>query len=287
MKPRPCRSPTRSTRRSASTTSRTRCSASSSSAGTAEGCCPGSTRSRTRRTTIASARTSSLSQKHGFERPLLFTNEEATDFVHRTGESWHLPTVLPTEPGAEQAGVVVAYDVRTGQYKSIYGMGRHNHENSVALAELRPPGRSLRRRHLHRPVVAALHVPRCRTPTRSGTTRATLWAFQSRTTRRRTTTATSSGSESIVRASSSASRSTIAKGDQTALENWSNANNVFQFIRVEDIAYDRDEPQRRLLRGHRRAAGAAEPGDGSAPARARRDHGPVAERPDLQDGARP
>jgi hypothetical protein len=31
----------------------------------------------------------------------------------------------------------------------------------------------------------------------------------------------------------------IAKGDQTALENWSNANNVFQFIRVEDIAYDR------------------------------------------------
>jgi hypothetical protein len=31
----------------------------------------------------------------------------------------------------------------------------------------------------------------------------------------------------------------VAKGDQTALENWSNANNVFQFIRVEDIAYDR------------------------------------------------
>ncbi|MBA3246191.1 MAG: hypothetical protein H0T61_13590, partial [Actinobacteria bacterium] len=34
----------------------------------------------------------------------------------------------------------------------------------------------------------------------------------------------------------------IAKGDQNALENWSNANNVFQFIRVEDIAYDRKHP---------------------------------------------
>ena len=34
----------------------------------------------------------------------------------------------------------------------------------------------------------------------------------------------------------------IAKGDQTALENWSNANNVFQFIRIEDIAYDRTNP---------------------------------------------
>jgi hypothetical protein len=33
----------------------------------------------------------------------------------------------------------------------------------------------------------------------------------------------------------------IAVGDQTGLENWSNANNVFQFIRVEDIAYDRTD----------------------------------------------
>ena len=30
---------------------------------------------------------------------------------------------------------------------------------------------------------------------------------------------------------------------QKALEDWSNANNVFQFIRVEDIAYDPDNPR--------------------------------------------
>jgi hypothetical protein len=33
----------------------------------------------------------------------------------------------------------------------------------------------------------------------------------------------------------------VALGNQTDLENWSNDNNVFQFIRIEDIAYDRSE----------------------------------------------
>jgi hypothetical protein len=39
----------------------------------------------------------------------------------------------------------------------------------------------------------------------------------------------------------------IARGTsgnpQTELENWSNANNVFQFVRVEDIGYDPDSPR--------------------------------------------
>jgi hypothetical protein len=35
----------------------------------------------------------------------------------------------------------------------------------------------------------------------------------------------------------------VAVDNQTALENWSNANNVFQFIRVEDIAYDKNDPR--------------------------------------------
>ena len=38
-------------------------------------------------------------------------------------------------------------------------------------------------------------------------------------------------------------RGTTADPPQTALENWSNANNVFQFVRVEDIAYDPDDPR--------------------------------------------
>ncbi len=34
----------------------------------------------------------------------------------------------------------------------------------------------------------------------------------------------------------------VARGDQTVLENWSNANNVFQAIRLEDVAVDKNDP---------------------------------------------
>jgi len=71
--------------------------------------------------------------EQGFERELLLTNEEARDIVLREGYAWHPPSVSLDEPSAEQAGVVVAMDIRSGAYRSIYGMGRHNHENSVGV----------------------------------------------------------------------------------------------------------------------------------------------------------
>jgi hypothetical protein len=67
----------------------------------------------------------------GFNRELLFTNEEAVDWVKRSGSpSW------PATEGASdarQAGVVVAYDPRANTSRPIWGMGRLNHENSVAI----------------------------------------------------------------------------------------------------------------------------------------------------------
>jgi hypothetical protein len=70
----------------------------------------------------------------GFKQPILFTNEEAQDWVFRSGTAWPGPTsITPGTAGAEQAGVVVAHDVKNGKTKPIYGMGRHNHENSVAV----------------------------------------------------------------------------------------------------------------------------------------------------------
>ncbi len=70
----------------------------------------------------------------GFKQPILFTNEEAQDWVFRSGTAWPGPTFDHAgTAGAEQAGVVVAHDVKNGKTKPIYGMGRHNHENSVAV----------------------------------------------------------------------------------------------------------------------------------------------------------
>ena len=48
----------------------------------------------------------------------------------RQEASWP-PT--PGSPAEREAGLVVALDVRTGKHHPIYGMGRHNHENNVAI----------------------------------------------------------------------------------------------------------------------------------------------------------
>ena len=37
------------------------------------------------------------------------------------------------DPAEEENGVVLAVDVKTGEYHTVYGMGRHNHENDVAI----------------------------------------------------------------------------------------------------------------------------------------------------------
>jgi hypothetical protein len=66
----------------------------------------------------------------GFDREILFTNEETPDWVNRTGDAW--PTTVGAAT-AREGGVVVAYDVKTGKNRPILGMGRFNHENEVAL----------------------------------------------------------------------------------------------------------------------------------------------------------
>jgi hypothetical protein len=68
--------------------------------------------------------------KEGFDRDILFANEEAIDYVYRQEASW--PPAIG-DPAEKQIGLVVALDVKTGKHHPIYGMGRHNHENSVPI----------------------------------------------------------------------------------------------------------------------------------------------------------
>ena len=77
---------------------------------------------------------------HGFDRPIFFTNEEGIDWVSRSGQAWPPPvdTTPPTPAfeatdAAREIGLTVAYDVRNGKHKPILGMGRFNHENTVAV----------------------------------------------------------------------------------------------------------------------------------------------------------
>ena len=69
-------------------------------------------------------------------------------------------------------------------------------------------------------------------------------------------------------------------GPQWVLEYWSDINNVFQFVRVEDIAYDKRPGMRTSSTSSTRAAA-------GPPPRASTRQLPVDERPRLEDGARP
>jgi hypothetical protein len=181
-------------------------------------------------------------REHGFDRPIIFTNEEATDVVNRTGIAW--PATPANGSNPEQAGVVVAFDVNTGAYKTIYGMGRHNHENSVAI-----PGYKklvvLSGDDTFSPPASQLYSYIANSTDDLWNDRGDLWAFVSDNPAINDygdLSGSASVSGHFIKVPKDvATGSTNPTTAQTVLENWSNANNVFQFIRVEDIAYDRED----------------------------------------------
>jgi len=212
-----------------------------------------------------------VGSEHGFDRQLLFTNEEARDLVMRATDSWEPGLTLGT-PGVEQAGVVVAFDTRSGEHRTIYGMGRHNHENSVAI-----PGYG-------HPVVLSgddtFDAPASQLYLYEADSGADVWddegalyAFVSDTpdvndygdvtpgmtidghfievpreiaTGKDADDGTEVTSEDFgypTPATAVPPTAAMPDGPQWVLEHWSNLNDVFQFIRIEDTAYDRTNPR--------------------------------------------
>jgi hypothetical protein len=198
-----------------------------------------------------------VSHAQGFDRELVLIGEEARDWVFRSTAG----PATPFAPGADQAGVIAAYDVETGAYRSIYGMGRHNHENAVALEGY------------HKPVILSgddtfdapasqLYIYTAKDGDAVWNDRGRLYAFVSdnpavndygdlhsgeaisghfiEVPRTIATGKKLDGTE--VRASDfgfPAPPTGVPDGPQWVLETWSNISNAFQFIRIEDIAYDR------------------------------------------------
>lgn len=221
--------------------------------------------------------------KEGFSRPVLFTNEESPDYVLRQEASWPPPIGSPAE---REAGVVVALDVKKGRHRPIYGMGRHNHENSVAIPGYgKPVVLSGDDTYTSGPLTGPSPVP-AQSQLYSYIARGTkalladkgnLWAFVSDTPGVESYYDVAPGSGTAVtghfikvpkdiatgrKADGSELkaadkgyplppadgswqtdlRSTTPvgiDGPQWVLEHWSDINNAFQFVRVEDIAYDK------------------------------------------------
>jgi hypothetical protein len=227
-------------------------------------------------------------EREGFDREILFTNEEAIDYVFRQEDSWPAPIGHPDE---KQIGLVVALDVRTGKHRPIYGMGRHNHENSVAI-----PGfddlvvMSGDDTFTNGPLTGVTFPPGVTAPAQSQlysyiasdtdsllADEGELWAFVSDNPSFNdyydfTPGSTQSVSGHFVRVPKNIAtgrnadgteikaadvgfplpptngswqrdnRTTVPTGldgPQWVLEYWSQINNVFNFVRVEDIAYDK------------------------------------------------
>ena len=225
-------------------------------------------------------------KREGFDRDVFFTNEETPDYVFRREASWPPPIGDPAE---EEGGLVVALDVKTGRHRPIYGMGRHNHENSVAIPGYgKPVVLSGDDTFTSGPLTGVF--PAGAVPSQSQlysyiapntksllADRGDLWAFVSDTPGVRNYYDVIPGSGTVVKghfikvpkdiatgrnpdgseikaadkgfppppANGSwqldlrSATSVGIDGPQWVLEYWSDINNVFQFVRVEDIAYDK------------------------------------------------
>ncbi len=234
------------------------------------------------RTTSASARTSWRRRSTASTAPLIFANEEATDCVYRTGEAW--PAAAR---GAEQAGVVVAYDVgerrvqgrSTGWAATTTRTASRSRATAIRSCS-RATTRSSRRR-------------RSSTCT-ARRTRAQLWTDQGDALRvpvgqrggQRLRRPVGDARPSPARSSRCRRRSRRAIRRRSSTGRTRTTSSSSSASRTSPTTAT--ERERRLLRRHGRAAGAARPDDRPADARAGDGHrGPVSERAHLQAGARP
>ncbi|MBA3733795.1 MAG: hypothetical protein H0W90_01155 [Actinobacteria bacterium] len=176
-------------------------------------------------------------EKEGFNRPIFFTNEETSDFVNRTGPAWPAPA---SEPPAQQAGVVVATDVRTGQHKVILGMGRLNHENDVAIPGYgHPVVFSGDDTFTSNPAGSQLYSYMADSSNGVWNDQGSLYGFVSDNPAVDDYYDFPVGSSMSVSGHFVAIDKSAATGTQNALEAASDSAHVFQFVRLEDIASDK------------------------------------------------
>jgi hypothetical protein len=193
----------------------------------------------------------------GFSDYTFFVNEESVDWLPvPAGASYGSdPAITPFR----QAGYSVAIDAKTGQFAPIPGMGRHNHENTVIVPGGWDDTVSLSGDDTFAAPSSQLYMYNAESPDALLSDEGTLYAFQV-TGRNGTPLADPYDKDNdandyleIGAADSLQGRfivvpDAIADGTtgvppQQALEDWSNQNNVFQFVRIEDMAYDPDSPR--------------------------------------------
>ncbi|HEX6140555.1 MAG TPA: hypothetical protein VF013_08860, partial [Candidatus Limnocylindria bacterium] len=192
----------------------------------------------------------------GFPHYTLITNEESNDVIPvPAGAPYGAdPALTPNR----QAGYSLALDTVTGKVTTLFGAGRHNHENQVVVPGGWNGMYSLSGDDTFSAPSSQLYLfgsPKWQTYIQGD---GQLWAFRVTATDEGAVDATDPFNDAndyleidtgdhwsgeFIPVPEDIARGLTGDAPQTALENWSNANNVFQFIRIEDIDYDPDNPR--------------------------------------------
>lgn len=200
--------------------------------------------------------------EHGFDNYTFLLNEESNDVIPVPAGAVYGsdPSVAPNR----QAGYSVSLDTETGDIAALSSLGRHNHENTVIvpggwsdLVSLSGDDTFTFPSTEDRPNLSQLYMGLADDADAFTSDDSTLYAFRV------------TGAPGVVNPADPLNNANdyfeinpgdtwsgqfipvpedVARGQtdelpQDALEDWSNDNNVFQFIRVEDIAYDVNNPR--------------------------------------------
>lgn len=192
----------------------------------------------------------------GFSTYTFFANEESDDDLAVPANATYGPD--PALAPKREAGYTVALDTTSGVFRPLSRMGRHNHENAVVVPGDWNKVAILSGDDTFAAPSSQLYLFTANNEEAVRNDHGQLWAFQ--------VTGTAGGpladsydpfngandygdisvgetfSGRFIHVPTDIARGLTGVAPQKALEDWSNANNVFQFIRVEDIAYDRNDP---------------------------------------------
>jgi hypothetical protein len=233
-------------------------------------------------------------KENGFNRPLLFANEEGIDWVKREGKAF--PATIGADD-ARQIGAVAAYDPRKDKSKPIWGMGRFNHENNVAVPGYgHPVLLSGDDAFVNIPAQSQVYSYIAKNSNAVWKDKGDLWAFVSDTPGFNDYEDFAPGSTQAVQGHFVKVPKNIATGrnpdgtemmaadagypappnvgwqtvngigidgPQWVLEHWSDLNDVFQFTRIEDMAFDKRPGMQNVVYmadSGRGTAGAPQPG---------------------------
>jgi len=203
--------------------------------------------------------------EQGFPHYTFLVNEESNDALAVPAGALYGPDPAYGGLNVRQSGYAVAYDTANGKISVLAGAGRHNHENTVivpggwgGIFSLSGDDTFTFPSTPERPNLSQVYAFSSQNWKAFQKDEGTLWAFR--------VTGTQDGAVDPADSFNGANDyldmapgdvwtgefiavpDDVARGDtaaapQDALEDWSNANNVFQFIRVEDVAYDPDDPR--------------------------------------------